>query len=275
MTSPLLLLKDGPDAPPLFITHGLGGDVTELSEIVKHLKTPRPVYGVQWQGLNGLERPHESIEEMAKYFMDAIVSLHPDGPYLLGGLSIGGLPMLEMANRLLEQKKDVALVLLDTYPHARCWPLASWIEVTIRRAKYQATGLTKMPRRAAIPRLVELSGKFWDQLRSRGGRYSKFQTSIDPGVPLPLQRLRESAFQAFAQHRPRYYPGKITFLKAGILSTRFPENAAKIWGGLTADLEIHAIPCNHLDMITTHAEQVADRFSLCIEQLLNSAERIR
>jgi thioesterase domain-containing protein len=276
MTSPLRRLKDGPDAPPLFITHGLGGDIAELSEVVKHLRTARPIYGVQWQGLDGVERPHESIEEMAECFMDAIVSLNPNGPYLLAGLSIGGLPMLEMASRLLEQRKDVALLaLLDTYPHPRYWPLACWVEVAIRRAKYQATALTKMPPRSAILRLVELSGAFWNQFRSRGGRYSQFHTTIDPGVSLGLQRLQECAFQASAQYRPRYYPGKISFLRAGILSTRFPENPARIWGSLTADLEINTIPCNHVAMITTDAEQVAARLSLCIEKALNSDTRIR
>ena len=97
MPSPLHLLKDGLNAPPLFIVHGLGGEVVELSKVVQHFGNSRPIYGIQWQGLHGFEPPHESIDEMATCFLNAIVALQPEGPYLLAGLSVGGLAMLEAA----------------------------------------------------------------------------------------------------------------------------------------------------------------------------------
>src|SRR5580704_17486240 len=34
---PLVLLKDGSEEPPLFITHGLGGSVIDFFQVVKHI----------------------------------------------------------------------------------------------------------------------------------------------------------------------------------------------------------------------------------------------
>src|SRR4051794_17394029 len=116
MGSPLRLLKEGSNAPPLFITHGIGGLVTELDGIAKFLKYPGPVHGIQWKGLGFQEKPDESIDAMAESFTEAIVSVWPDGPYLLAGWSIGGLSMLEVARRLTTRRRNVALlVLLDSY----------------------------------------------------------------------------------------------------------------------------------------------------------------
>ena len=131
-------MKPGTDEPPFFITHGLGGNVMELSKIVEQIRTRHPVYGVQWKGLDGTEAPDNSIEDMAQYFMNAIIELQNHGPYLLCGLSIGGLPMLETAHRLVARGEEVALlVFLDTYPHPRYWPLKCWAEVLARRFRHR------------------------------------------------------------------------------------------------------------------------------------------
>jgi acetoacetyl-CoA synthetase len=263
MGSPLVLLKKGSNGPAFFITHGLGGDVAELAQIVESMNLTGPIYGVQWRGLNG-EEPHDSIEEMASYFLDAIVSVCPNGPYLLAGLSIGGLPMLEVANRLSQRSQKVALVaLLDCYPHPRYWPRSSWLGMMARRGVDHVSAIKNMPLRTAIPRLIRLVGSFLNHLRSRRGEHShRFNAA---GVPADLERLRARAFRAYALHRPRYYQGRITFLHAE-LGTIFPKNPAKIWHDLTPDFKLYQIPCEHTGMISTHAGQVAGYLSQCIEQ---------
>jgi acetoacetyl-CoA synthetase len=273
MFSPLVLLKKGPDAPPLFITHGLGGDVSELSPIVEHLDASRPIYGVQWQGLDGVTEPHDSIDAMAQCFTDAIVALRPNGPYLLAGLSIGGLPMLEVANRLSEQGKEVALVaLLDTYPHPRHWPLRCWIGSIYRRLKYRAGVVAKMPIRLAIPYFLKLCRSFLNDLRTRLGGAAKLNATNDEGAAPALWKLRVSAYQAYLQYRPRPYLGKVAFVSAGIISI-FPRKPVSVWRKLIPDLEVHTIPCDHVAMIAKNAKQVADALSLSTRKALHSRER--
>src|SRR5262249_45271661 len=65
-----------------------------------------------------------TIEDMAARYSAVIRAEHPDGPYLLGGSSMGGAVAFEMAVQLSAQGQDVPLVaMLDTpsrvVPHMR------------------------------------------------------------------------------------------------------------------------------------------------------------
>ena len=54
---------------------------------------------------------------MAEEYVAAIREVQPQGPYLLGGWSAGGLIALEMAQQLLGQGESIRmLALLDTSP---------------------------------------------------------------------------------------------------------------------------------------------------------------
>ena len=56
-----------------------------------------------------------TIEEMAEHYIEAVREVQPEGPYRLGGWSMGGLVALEMARRLSEQNQRVeSLVLIDS-----------------------------------------------------------------------------------------------------------------------------------------------------------------
>ena len=101
--------------PPLFCVHAVGGTVFSYTGLAHHLEPRRPLYGLQAKGLDGKHQPYTCIEEMAAYYIDAIRSVQPDGPYLLAGWSMGGIVALEMARQLGEHGQDVArLVLIDT-----------------------------------------------------------------------------------------------------------------------------------------------------------------
>jgi thioesterase domain-containing protein len=72
---------------------------------------------LQAKGLDGKHQPYASVEEMATYYIEAVSSVQPDGPYLLAGWSMGGIIALEMARQLREHGEDVArLLLIDTAP---------------------------------------------------------------------------------------------------------------------------------------------------------------
>ncbi|RKH24400.1 thioesterase domain-containing protein, partial [Corallococcus sicarius] len=88
--TPLVLLEKGaPGHRPLFFVHPGGGNVLAYGELARRLGPSQPVYGLQSRGLDG--RPvAESVEEMAALYLEAVRSVQPQGPYLLGGWSMGG-----------------------------------------------------------------------------------------------------------------------------------------------------------------------------------------
>lgn len=268
-SSPLVLLKPGANETPLFITHGLGGDVLELVPLVEKIRTDRPIYGLQWKGLKRGETPDRSIGEMAEYFMDAIIRLQPHGPYLFAGFSVGGLPMLEMADRLSKCGETIALLaLLDSYPHARYWPAAAWIGVLLKRVEHHIAALAEMRVQLIIPYVFKLCEGFMGHVRSRRGAAPNWVNNTITSSP-GLQRLRDSSLEAVARYRPPYYQGKITFFRAEGL-TSFPKDPAKIWGKLTAEFEMYSLPCNHVDMVGARADVTATTLSLCIKQALKT-----
>ena len=76
-----------------------------------------PVFGLQALGLDGSELPPETLEELARRHVEAVLQGQPEGPYVLCGWSAGGLLASEMARQLREQGKAVdRLVLIDTHP---------------------------------------------------------------------------------------------------------------------------------------------------------------
>ena len=180
--------------------------------------------------------------------------------------------MLEVARRLSESGERVALLaFLDTYPHPRHWPLRCWTDFIARRLRHHISALPNLPLRDALPRLLELCRGLLDHLRSRRGGSSERgrKANGSAGIPSALEQLRQSAIEACAQYTPCSYRGKLTFLRAEIAST-FPVDPTKIWGNLVSQIEIHNMHCNHVGMITTHAEGVAAELSLCLENALSS-----
>ena len=97
---PLVLLRKGSAEPPVFIAHGLGGSVIDFYRLLTHIRCDRNVYGMQARGIDGVDEPFATIEEMAQYHLDAIRAVQPHGPYLFVGYSLGGLVCMEIAQRL-------------------------------------------------------------------------------------------------------------------------------------------------------------------------------
>ena len=101
---------------PFFCVPGSGGNVIYFQDLARYLVPDRPFYGLQAVGLDGKSKPHTTIEEMAAHYIEAIQTVQPHGPYLLGGHSLGGQVAFEMAQQLQKQGQEVALLaIFDTF----------------------------------------------------------------------------------------------------------------------------------------------------------------
>ena len=78
------------DEPPLFLIHPAGGNVMGYLALTRQLPGNRAVYGIQSHGLDGRQTPLDTVEAMAASYADAIRAVKPQGPYFLGGHSMGG-----------------------------------------------------------------------------------------------------------------------------------------------------------------------------------------
>jgi acetoacetyl-CoA synthetase len=228
----------------VFIAHGLGGSVMEFAQLVRHIRSPHPIYGMQARGTDGMEEPFERIEDMAKFHLDAIRQLQPRGPYFLIGYSLGGLVTLEMAQRLSESGEKVALLaLLESYPHSRYLPLAERVRLFTRltKSRFSRNGAEKVPK----------------------------QPEVGIWFTPAMQRVRKTAELALKRYRPRFYQGKMRFVGAQI-SSQFPDGPAAVWANLADEFEFGTVPGDHLGIITTHCESLGSVLSRYLRELSGS-----
>ena len=235
---PLVQLKSGSKQPPVFIAHGLGGSAMDFYQVVKYIQTSRAIHGLQAKGIDGVEEPQDRIEDMARYSLDAVRQLQPRGPYHLVGFSLGGLVTLEMAQQLLAEGEKIGLLaMLDSYPHVSRLSPGERSRLSARQA--------------------------WDRLARRLdwlGVSSPRQTTIEV-TPSPAQRhFRDTSYLALERYQPRFYPGKISFVRAAI-PTDFPADPAAVWSGLAKEFELKTVPGDHLGIMTTHFESLASAIS--------------
>jgi acetoacetyl-CoA synthetase len=236
-------MKIGSDAPPIFITHGLGGSVMDFYQVVKRIQTDHPIYGLQARGIDGAEEPRDRIEDMARDSLQAMKELQPRGPYALVGFSLGGLVTLEMAQQLVASGEEIALLaMLDSYPHAQ----------------YLSTG-----QRARLS-----TRQAWHRLSSKLRSIGRASRATDVPPSPALQRFRDNAYLALERYQPRFYPAKINFVRAAI-PTDFPADPVAVWAHLAREFEIETVPGDHLGIVTTHFESLAAAISHCATKALS------
>ncbi|WP_194972389.1 non-ribosomal peptide synthetase [Aquiflexum lacus] len=111
----LLDVKTSGRKLPLYMVHGAGSSASIYYNLAKFIDTEQPIYGFQPKGLDGIEEPDISLEEMAAYYISLMVEKNPDGPYNLSGYCFGGIVAYEMAKQLQSMGKKVnKLILFDT-----------------------------------------------------------------------------------------------------------------------------------------------------------------
>ncbi|WP_136442059.1 type I polyketide synthase [Pacificoceanicola onchidii] len=106
---------DGGARQPFFLIAGMFGNVLNLRHLAHLLGSDRPFYGLQAKGLLGGEEPHKTIAEAARDYIEEMRQVQPEGPYMLGGFSGGGITAYEIAHQLEAMGEEVSLVvMLDT-----------------------------------------------------------------------------------------------------------------------------------------------------------------
>lgn len=272
-SSPFIEIKAGTEKPPVFITHGLCG-TAQFGGLARQIRTGNPIYGIQGKGVDGIETPVERVEEMADYYLQSLQALYPQGPYILIGYSFGGLIALEMAQRLWGTPNQVPLlVLLDAYPHPSCYSRSVRMRLLVTRIRGHLKEMLKLS-------FSEASTYFLDGLKRR----LHFPGSHDERPLGPrlrrmglnetaLREVKKKAYIALENYRPKFYPGKIYFV-SGEEKSFFPEDPRSVWGSLAADLQVESIPGNHLNIVNTEFEALAEVLTRYIKEASGASKHL-
>jgi acyl transferase domain-containing protein len=260
---------------PLFCVSGIHGNVLLYADLAKHLGKSQPFYGLQSKGLDGIQSPHTSIEEMATYYIEAIKTVQPQGPYFLGGFSLGSKVVWEMAQQLHRQGEKVALLALfdGTTRATNIGRLPFYKRIFLHYQNLREMGFTYISQK--FPSWREwLSGRYnyWTKKIARN-IFQKLQ------IPLPIY-LRQSAIaeslekagtQALKNYVIQSYPNKATLFRAEIQSADQGVGFVSPdwdlgWGKLaTGGLEIQPVIGDHISMFREPQVQVlAQKLQDCL-----------
>ena len=206
--------------------------------LAHYLGPDQPVYGLQAWGVDGQQELITEIQAMAASYLEAIRRLQPEGPYQLGGWSVGGIVAFEMAQQLLTQHQKVALLaLFDAYIPSKLGVKRDDAELlegffhdvplsvdylrqldSSQQMAYvlkQAQKIGKLPPEELIPRLLH--------------RFQVYKTNIRAGQ----------------KYEPRIYPGRITFFQANSQPVEHPVDSAA-WSMLAkGGMDIHHVWGSH------------------------------
>lgn len=266
--SPFVKLKDGEGAP-FFIVHGVGGTVIELTALGRQIATNNPIYAIQAQGIDGSQAPLERVEHMAEFYATEIRKMQSQGPYCIGGYSFGGVVALEVARRL--GPENVAkLVMLDSFAHPHTWPLKSRLQTRTRKMAVQMKHRLKQPPQETLAFLASKMRKLVtnrtteEKAAERAKHVNNWLGAVSPDLPLPLRQTRIAGDAALLAFKPSYYPGKITFLRAGTTGPVFPRDARNIWRKLVKEIEVHTLKGDHRSIIGDDVATTAAKVSDCL-----------
>ena len=242
--SPLVRIKPGdPAVKPLYLVHGAGGNVLNFRSLSGYLDSKLPFYALRALGSDGGTEIHETIEEMAACYVDAILKQQPDGPYHMAGYSGGGVIAFEMAHQLRNAGHEVGyLFLFDTLaPEIDGEPLGILGKIWMARHWSLAFAL-KWPLRK------------WRSL-SAGREMQQIEAHLAKGEHIPDelvgQRMTQAYLTAEHQYHPPEYPADVLLFKGSQASVEFLRAGPQLgWDKfVSGNIEVMVFDCDHFNMM--------------------------
>ena len=263
--SPLVELhvpKEGTTANPFFCVHSLGANLVSFRNIAAWTRADRLIYGLQPHGLDGRQEPFETIEQMASGYLEEVRKKQPQGPYLLGGVCLGGVIAYEMAQQLYAVGESVGLlVLIDSYAPGKNRHLRSRsaLSAYLDRHLGELLLLPSVARPGYIARWLTNGG-------IRFGRALGFQENSS--LARATRRVASAHRRAIVSYKPKAYPGRVVQLMCGNASHRSYEDRRLAWSSLASRFEVRLVPGDHLSMVEQpHARVLAQELQVCFDRV--------
>lgn len=268
----LVTIQASGSRPPLFLVHGAEGNVLLYRQLVHHLGSDQPVYGLQSQGLNGDGPIHTTIEEMASRYVSEMKLKQPHGPYYVGGYCLGGTVALEIGQQLKAQGESVGLVaMFDTYnfsliPEQQLHQLESLH--LLQNVWFHACNLSSIQ---AEDRSKFLQEK-WSVAKARLGirwraACDEFRRRLDPERPrkYPHLLITRTNDQAMLKYMPKPYSGRVAVFRPRGNFWKLSDPTLG-WGNVIRDgLDVREIPAMPKGMLVEpFARMLAEELKDCL-----------
>jgi amino acid adenylation domain-containing protein len=263
----LIPIRTSGTKPPIFFVHPVGGRVFCYTALAGYLDLDRPFYGFQSQVSEGGQPTLTGIESMAAHYVEELRAVQPEGPYYLGGWSMGGVVAFEMALRLQGLGHEVKLLALvdsmipnfarrpvenltaptNTLPNGNSVQLE---EATLLISFAMDLGFS-LERLALTPAdLLSIEpGQQLTHILEQARQAGIVPADLDLSVMQRLYDLFKNNHRALWSYVPEPYAGPALLIKAAERENNHGLDPALGWDKLIADLEIREIPGTHYTMV--------------------------
>ena len=271
----LVKVRTAGDNQPFFCVHPVGGNIVCYLDLEKCL-SDHPFYAFQSRGLDGVCTPFKYIEDMATHYVNELQEFKPNGPYCIGGWSMGSLIAFEMAQQLQGLGQQVALLALIDPPvvpvDSRQKKQEDQVSLAARFIKdfvaLNDSGLPKLENDFSDIESDQQAYHICEQLKEAhivpaDFEFSQIQT---------LLNVFKANLDAMWTYKPRPYTGQITLIKASKQPKEINISETLGWEKFAKEkIEVHKVPGDHYTMMQrTHVHILAEKLSICIQNSLGA-----
>jgi thioesterase domain-containing protein/acyl carrier protein len=249
--TPIVALQSQGSKTPLFFLPPAACTAMHFAQVAPYFAPEYPIYALEQLGLDGQQEPHQTVEEMASYYIEQIQTIQPNGPYFLLGRCMGGIVAFEMALQLQAKGEKIALLgIIDTQspPRLQKRDFKYYLKEIYPRLKYYWQN-PKFLVDFISSRIIELKQK------------------VVPSNPqdIYIQKVMDTHTKARKQYIPkRIYQGRIDLFKNDEASM---DVQAK-WAELTTEgFNEHIIEGDHQTMLEEpHVQIFTEKLIILINQ---------
>jgi amino acid adenylation domain-containing protein len=265
--SSLVSLRASGSKRPLFLVHPAGGNVFCYITLAQRLASDRPIHAFQSRPMDLDVEPSADVSEMAETYLNEMLGASPDGPYFLGGWSMGGVIAFEMACRLKARNLPVAMVaLFDSYPSSAN-PISQHQDDYSRRLLAFARDLGLQPADIAALR-AGTSDLTQDELLNGFIELASFSAGLDNREALRLLQTFMNNSQALREYVPRQFDGSVVLLKAAEQATG-GYDLTTAWNAVaTRGVHSYTVPGDHYSILREpNIAVLVEYLDLCLDQV--------
>ena len=250
--SPLVPIRPAGSGRPFFWVHPIGGNVLCYQELARHLGPEHPCYGLQAAGLEGESTPETDLKAIAARYLQAVRNIQPEGPYHLGGWSLGGVIAFEMARQLQLEGHEVAPpILIDSRVPRDDRKAGVPTDIEIRSAFYLDLARGLSPERIQEMGLSRFgTSDLEDLVHGRAEVPASLVAEIGPERLERLEAVFKANTLALVRYTPQPFQGRVILLRARAHRGQGVLDRAMGWNALaTEGVTTHRIPGDHYSLL--------------------------
>jgi aspartate racemase len=251
------------DRAPLFFVSGFGGAILPFQALARELGSQQPLYVLDVNSLSDLPAAKVRLESVAAQMLDSMRKVQPRGPYHVAGYSLGGKIVYEIAQQLHRDGETVRLLaLLDCngpgYPRKQSFPSRTvshikhaWTLAPSASVAYVAERIVRLQKY-----LKRAAPKVYPQV------FREDDAARRTEAARAIQARAELIYDAWRAYVPRFYPGRLTLIRAEVRNKTpgvIDNDPLMGWGKLVGDgIDVAHLPCAHSEMLEArHARALA------------------